>query len=170
MRCVFTATDDIVTPHTAQQLTVFPPLNTNYLPVGRFIHKELQSPVSYHWWSSSSGTGTGCGVRGWMLECFLYHNCQLLRSYTAGDRICVCGIEEVFLPVEDLSMQKKTSPSATLPTTNPTWTGMRLKSSLHGESLAANHLSHGRTEQLIWTHAAKNKPVNNQLKFGGHVV
>ena len=66
----------------------------------------------------------------------------------------MCGIDEVILTVEDLSMQRKTGPSATLPTTNPTRTGMGLKSSLHGESLAANHLSHGKTERLIWTHVA----------------
>jgi len=66
----------------------------------------------------------------------------------------VCGIDDVILTVEDLSMQRKTDPSATLPTTNPTWTGMELKLSLHGERLAANRLSHGRAEQLIWTHVA----------------
>jgi len=90
MRCVFTATDDIVIPHTARQPTFFPLLNTNYLPVGRCIHMKFQSPISYHWWSSCAGTGTGCGVRVLVLfECFLYHNYQLLRSYTVGDRICL---------------------------------------------------------------------------------
>jgi hypothetical protein len=113
MRCVFTATDDIVTPHTARQPTAFPLLNTNYFPVGRCIHMKFRSPVSYHWWSSCAGTGTACGVSGLVLfECFLYHNCQLLRSYTVGDRMCVCGIDEVILTVVDLSMQRKTSPSA----------------------------------------------------------
>jgi hypothetical protein len=63
--------------------------------------------------------------------------------------VCVCGIDEVILTMEDLSMQRKTGPSAILPTTNPTRTGMGLKSSLHGERLAANRPSHGRTEQLI---------------------
>jgi len=66
----------------------------------------------------------------------------------------VCGIDEVILKVEDLSMQRKTGPSATLPTTNPTWTEMGLKSSLHGERLAANRLSHEKTKHLIWTHVA----------------
>jgi hypothetical protein len=45
-------------------------------------------------------------------------------------------------------MQSKTGPSATLPTTNPTWMGMGLKSSLSGERLVANCLSHGKIEQL----------------------
>jgi len=85
MRCVFTATDDIVTSHTAQQPTVFPLLNTNYLPIGRCIHIKFRSPVSNHWWSKSAGTGNGLVL----FECFLYHNCQLLRSYTIGDRMCV---------------------------------------------------------------------------------
>lgn len=51
--------------------------------------------------------------------------------------MCVCGIDKVILTVEDLSMQRKNGPSATLLTTNPTWLGMGLKSSLHGERLAA---------------------------------
>jgi len=90
MRCVFTATDVIVIPHTARQPTIFPLLNTNYLPVCRCIHMKLRSPVSYHWWSSCAGSGTGCGVSGLVLfECFHYHNCQLQRSYAVGDRICV---------------------------------------------------------------------------------
>lgn len=47
MRCVFTATDDMVTSHTTWQPTVFPKqLNTNYLPVGGCVHITLQSPVS----------------------------------------------------------------------------------------------------------------------------
>jgi hypothetical protein len=67
----------------------------------------------------------------------------------ARARVCMCGIDEVILTMEDLSMQRKTGPSATLPTTNPARKGMGLKSSLHGERLAAHRLSHGRTEQLI---------------------
>lgn len=66
----------------------------------------------------------------------------------------MCEIDKVILTVEDLSMQRKPGPNATSPTTNPTRTGMGLKSSLHGKSLAANRLSHGRTEQLIWAHVA----------------
>jgi hypothetical protein len=34
--------------------------------------------------------------------------------------VCMCGIDEVILTEEDLSTQRKTGPSATLPTTNPT--------------------------------------------------
>lgn len=70
-------------------------------------------------------------------------------------------------------MQRKTDPTATLPAKTPTWTGMGLKSSLCGESLADNRLTNGKTERLISIHVdiglifyAYSKSVNNQLKFG----
>jgi hypothetical protein len=44
---------------------------------------------------------------------------------------------------ENRSIREKTCPSATLPTTNPTWTDPRSKPGLRGERPATNRLSHG---------------------------
>jgi hypothetical protein len=44
---------------------------------------------------------------------------------------------------ENRSTQRKTCPSATLSTTNPTWTDPGSNPGLHGGRLAANSLSHG---------------------------
>ena len=41
------------------------------------------------------------------------------------------------------SIQRKTYPSATLSTTNPTWTDQGSKPGLHGERPTSNRLSHG---------------------------
>jgi hypothetical protein len=45
----------------------------------------------------------------------------------------------------NLSTQRKTSPIATLSTTNPRWTGLGLNLVLHGDRLVTDHLNHGKT-------------------------
>ena len=53
---------------------------------------------------------------------------------------------------ENLSIQRKTYPSATLSTTNLTWTDLGSKLVLHSERLAANHLSHSKAISKPETH------------------
>ena len=47
------------------------------------------------------------------------------------------------------STRGETCPSATLSTTNPTWTEQVSNQGLRGERPATNHLSHGRLRQLV---------------------
>jgi hypothetical protein len=49
---------------------------------------------------------------------------------------------------ENRSTRGKTCPSATLSTTNPTWTDPGLSPGLRGERLATNRLSHGTARPL----------------------
>jgi len=43
--------------------------------------------------------------------------------------------------------QRRTCPSATLSTTNPSWPGLGLNSDFHGERPATDRLSHGTAQQ-----------------------
>jgi hypothetical protein len=45
---------------------------------------------------------------------------------------------------------EKTCPSATLSTTNPTWTDPGSSPGLHGGRPAANSLSHGKGQNAVW--------------------
>jgi hypothetical protein len=49
---------------------------------------------------------------------------------------------------ENRSTRGKTCPSATLSTTNPTWTDPGMKSGLRGERPATNRLSYGTAERF----------------------
>jgi hypothetical protein len=51
---------------------------------------------------------------------------------------------------ENRSTRVKTCPSATLSTTNPTWTDPGSNPGLRGGRLAANRLSHGTARRLCW--------------------
>jgi hypothetical protein len=48
--------------------------------------------------------------------------------------------------------RRKPCPSATLSTTNPTWTDPGMNPGLHGENLVTNHLSHGTALKQELTH------------------
>jgi hypothetical protein len=50
---------------------------------------------------------------------------------------------------ENRSTWGKACPSATLSTTNPTWTDLGLNPGLRGERLATNRLSHGTAYRYI---------------------
>jgi hypothetical protein len=52
---------------------------------------------------------------------------------------------------ENRSTRGKTCPSATLSTTNPTWTDPESNPGLRGERPATNRLSHG-TAHRVWLH------------------
>jgi hypothetical protein len=49
----------------------------------------------------------------------------------------------MILTGENQIIQRQSCPSATLHTTNPTWTDLGANPGLHGEKPAANHLSYG---------------------------
>jgi hypothetical protein len=49
----------------------------------------------------------------------------------------------MILTRENQRTLRRTCPSATLSTTNPTWTDLGINLGLHDERLATNHLSHG---------------------------
>jgi hypothetical protein len=52
---------------------------------------------------------------------------------------------------EDRSTRRKTCPSATLSTTNPTWSDPGSNPGLRGGMPAANRLSHGTAELWGWS-------------------
>jgi hypothetical protein len=52
----------------------------------------------------------------------------------------------------------KTCPSATLSTTNPTWTDPGSNPGLRGGRLATNRLSHGTAQGPVWTGAENSSP------------
>jgi hypothetical protein len=58
---------------------------------------------------------------------------------------------------------EKTCPSATLSTTNPTWTDLGLNPGLRGERAATNRLSHGRTKGRLVFPSINNSKVNCKL-------
>jgi hypothetical protein len=56
---------------------------------------------------------------------------------------------------ENQSTRRKTCPSATLSTTNPTWTDPGSNPGLRGERPATNRLSHGTANQNCLMQKAK---------------
>jgi hypothetical protein len=56
----------------------------------------------------------------------------------------------MILTGENLRTQRSTCPSATLSTTNPTWTDPGENLGLRGERLANNRLSHGTAKQWCY--------------------
>jgi hypothetical protein len=68
---------------------------------------------------------------------------------------------------ENRSTREKTCPSATLSTTNPTWTDLRSNPGLRGEKPATNRLSHGTA---LWLHvtvanSSSGKSLSRYSKF-----
>ena len=61
----------------------------------------------------------------------------------------VCSIGGMILIGENRSTQRKSSVSATLSNTNPTWTGLGSNTGLYVEMLAANRLSHGPLSVMV---------------------
>jgi hypothetical protein len=57
----------------------------------------------------------------------------------------------MILTGEDRRTQRKTCPSATLSSTNLTWTDRGAKPGLHSERPATNHLSHGSSGSYLVT-------------------
>jgi hypothetical protein len=57
----------------------------------------------------------------------------------------------MIMAAENRRTQRKTCPSATLSTTNPTWIDPGANPGLHGERAATNHLSHGMALIIIIT-------------------
>jgi hypothetical protein len=55
----------------------------------------------------------------------------------------------MILTWENQRAQRKICPSATLSTTNPTWTDLGTNLSLYGERLATNCLSHGKAVTMF---------------------
>jgi hypothetical protein len=63
---------------------------------------------------------------------------------------------------------RKTCPSATLSTTNPTWTYSGANPVLRGERPATNHLSHGTARQFLLTFMKVRKPyVMTSVRIAG---
>jgi hypothetical protein len=58
------------------------------------------------------------------------------------------GTDEMILTGENSSTQRKICSTATLSTTNPSWTGLRLNLGLCGERPTPVSLSHGTTFQF----------------------
>jgi hypothetical protein len=98
-----------------------------------------------------------------------YDNVLLGQSYRTphGAMIHVYGaMVEWYWQGKTKELGRKTCPSATLSTTNPTWIDPGANPGLHGERPATNRLSHGTVEggdsmfpklllsthQLIWRH------------------
>jgi hypothetical protein len=55
----------------------------------------------------------------------------------------------MILTGENRSTPKKTCPSATVSTTDPTWTDLSLKSDLRSEGSVTDRLSHGTARLMI---------------------
>jgi hypothetical protein len=65
------------------------------------------------------------------------------------DDIWMCRVMVEWYRWEDWRTQRKTCPSATLSTTNPTWTEPGANSGLRSDRLATNHLNQGTA--ILWT-------------------
>jgi hypothetical protein len=68
------------------------------------------------------------------------------------------------LTEENRSAKGKTCPSATLPTTNPTWSDPGLNQILRGERSATNRLSHGTAYTGVSYHAILSERVVMKCK------
>jgi hypothetical protein len=77
---------------------------------------------------------------------------QLLRLFVVGDDECVWSIDGIILSGENRRTLRKIRLSASLSTTNPTWTTVGLNLCLDGSRQATNRLWRGKT--IIISNAA----------------
>jgi hypothetical protein len=91
--------------------------------------------------------------------CDTFGYCQLLMLHGIADR----SINK-HTAGEHQSTWRKTSPSATLPSTNPTWTGLGLNLGLCSEKTVTNCLQHGTVTLFViqWeNNVNKNFPLSS---------
>jgi hypothetical protein len=77
-------------------------------------------------------------------------NCGHQRTYCSSPRwnMSMESHDEIILTEENRRARRKTCPSATLSTINPTWTGPREDPGLRGERPATNRLNHGKAIEV----------------------
>jgi hypothetical protein len=78
-------------------------------------------------------------------------NCGHQRAYCSSLRLYMSteGHSGMILTEETRRTRRKTCPSATLSTTNPTWIDPGANVGLRGERPATNRLSHGTTKYRV---------------------